>query len=119
MNNEDKCNKYEAFFVFNDEKAFLEHIENCPDCKAEYEKYLKVSELVKEVGVEYLKRQERNKKKTLIFKQVACFLVLIAGLSGFMGYRIYDDNSFQIGSADESYIYAMGLPTDEYGFLEL
>lgn len=119
MNNESKCNKYEAFFVFNDEKAFYEHIENCPDCKAEHEKYLKVSELVKEVGSEYLKRQEKHRKKTIMLKQAACFLILLAGLSGFAGYKVYDYNSFQISSADESYIYAMGLPTDEYGFLEL
>lgn len=50
MKNKQKCDKYEAFFVFNDEKAFYEHIENCPDCKAQHEKYLKVSSLVKEVA---------------------------------------------------------------------
>ena len=117
MKNEQKCDKYEAFFVFNDEKAFYEHIENCPNCKAQHEKYLKVSSLVKEVAAEYLKKRE--KKKSIILKQVACLLVLIAGLSGFTGYKIYDENSFQVSSADESYICAMGLPTDEYGFLEL
>ena len=119
MNNEQKCNKYEAFFVFNDEKAFYEHIENCPDCKIEHEKYLKVSSLVKEVADEYLEKQAKKKKKSIIFKQVACFLILLAGFSGFTGYKIYDENSFQVSSADESYICAMGLPTDEYGFLEL
>ena len=43
MNNENKCNKYEAYFVFQNEEAFNEHIKNCPDCKKEHEKYLKVS----------------------------------------------------------------------------
>ena len=119
MENNKKCDKYEAFFVFNDEKAFFEHIEECPDCKAEHEKYLKVSQLVKDVASQYLKRREENKKKTILFKQAACFLVLLAGIGSFAGYKIYDDYSFQINNIEESYIYAMGLPTDEYGFLEI
>lgn len=119
MENEKKCDKYEAFFVFQDEEVFNEHIENCPDCKQEHEKYLKVSSLVKEVSKEYLKKQDEEKKKSLILKRAACFFILLTGLSGFAGYKIYDDNSFQVNTADESYIYAMGLPTDEYGLLEL
>lgn len=119
MENEKKCDKYEALFVFNNDEALYEHIKNCPDCKREHEKYQKISSLVKEVAPEYLKRQEQNKHKSAALKKVACFLILLAGLSGYTGYNIYDYNSFQVSSADESYIYNMGLPTDEYGFLEL
>lgn len=119
MENQNKCNKYEALFVFNNEEALYEHIQNCPDCKSEHEKQLKVSLLVKEVAGEYLKKREQNKKMMTLLKKVACFLVVIAGLSCYTGYSVYDYNSFQVSSADESYIYNMGLPTDEYGLLEL
>ena len=57
MNNENKCDKYESFFVFRDKEAFNEHLEHCPDCKKEHEKYLKVSALVKEVAPAYLEKK--------------------------------------------------------------
>jgi len=117
MENEKKCDKYEAFFTFQDEEAFNRHIENCPDCKREHEKYLKVSTLVKEVAPVYLARQKEHKNSLL--KKAACFIVILTGFIGFTGYKMYNDNSFQISSAEESYIYSMGLPTDDYGFLEL
>lgn len=116
-NNDKKCDKYESFFVFSDEKTFMAHVKNCPDCRSEYEKYSKVSLLVKEAAPYYLKREKRKKQN--LMKSAACFFILMAGLTGFTGYKIYDENSFQVNTADESYIGTMGLPTDEYGFLEI
>ena len=117
MKNSDKCNKYEAIFVFGGEDAIKAHIEECPDCREEYEKYLKVSSLVKEVAPVYLKKQEQ--KRISAIKKLACCFILLVGLTGFTGYKIYDDNSFQVNTVDESYIGTLGLPTDEYGFLEI
>lgn len=118
MKDKNKCDKYEAFFVFNNEEAFNAHMENCPDCKNEHEKYLKVSSLVKEVAPYYLSRCEKRRLSAV--KKLACCFVLLVGITGFTGYKLYDDNSFQVNNVEDSYIgTTLGLPTDEYGFLAI
>lgn len=118
MDNEKKCNKYESLFIFQNENDFNAHLENCPDCQKEHERYLKVSSLVKEVAPVYL--EQMKKKKFSAIKKIACCFILFAGLSAtYTGYHFYDDYSFQVNSAEESYIDLMGLPVDSYGFLEL
>ncbi len=120
MNNSDKCNKYESIFVFGGDDAIKAHIDECPDCREEYEKHLKVSSLVKEVAPVYLKKQKQ--KRLSAVKRLACCFILLIGITGFTGYtgyKIYDANSFQVNTVDESYIGNLGLPTDEYGFLEI
>ena len=117
MDNKEKCNKYEAFYVFQNEEAFNNHLEECSDCRQEHEKYLKVSQLVKEVAPAYLEKKKRE--KTNLLKHAACFLIVLTGFIGYNGYKVYQDNSFQVNSVEESYINTMGLPTDDYGFLEL
>lgn len=118
MNDKKKCDKYESFFIFRNEEAFYNHLENCPDCREEHEKYLKVSALVKEVAPAYLKRQEEKKKISAV-KKLACCFVLFVSLTCFFGYRVYDENSFQVNMAEDSYIGTLGLPTDDYGFFEI
>ncbi len=113
-----KCDKYEAYFVFKDEEAFNNHIKECPDCQKEHEKYLKVSSLVKEVAPAYLEKQKKNKFSTI--KKLACCFVLFVGITAsYTGYNMYNDYTSQAYWDDDSYVSAMGLPIDEYGFLEL
>ena len=118
MNDEKKCNKYEGFFVFQNEEKFYEHLKHCPDCQKEHEKYIQVSKLVKEVAPVYLAK--RNKRKLDAVKKLACCFIFLAGFSVYSGYQLYGDYTFQVNSADESYISSsLGLPVDEYGFLEI
>ena len=35
---EKKCTKFEELFIKEDESELLEHINNCPQCMAEYKK---------------------------------------------------------------------------------
>ncbi len=116
MNNEKKCNNYESFFIFKDEETFNNHLKNCPDCRAEHEKYLKVSQLVKEVSDVYLKQEQKNKYS--VIKKIACCFIICSGLISFTGYQVYN-NSYISDNSDISYISVMGLPTDDYGFLDL
>lgn len=117
MSDDKKCDKYEAYFTFKSEEEFQNHLKECPDCQKEHELQKKVSALIKEAAPVYLKRQE--KKKISNIRKLACCFVLFVGLSAFTGYKIYDENSFQANNPDESYISLIGLPTDDYGFLEL
>lgn len=118
--NEDrnKCDKYEAFFVFQNEEAFNNHIKECPDCQREHEKYMRVSSLLKEVAPEYLKRQD--KRKNVAIKRLACCFILFVGITAsYTGYNMYNDYTAQTYSLEDTYVGAMGLPIDEYGFLEI
>ncbi len=117
MDNNKKCDKYEGLFVFRDEEELNRHLEECADCKAEHEKLLKVSQLVKEVAPEYLARKQKQKTNTL--KKAACFIMAFSIISAFAGYKVYDEIRYQANTTDYSYITTLGLPTDDYGFLEI
>ena len=117
MENQNKCDKFEALFVFNDDKAFLNHLDECPDCKKEYEKHIKISQLVKEVAPVYLGK--KRKEKQSVIKKLACCFVFLAGLSAFGGYKYFDEYNYLNSLDEDSYISTMGLPVDEYGFLEI
>ena len=80
-------------------------------------KYLKVSKLVKEVAPEYLNKRAQGKISAI--RKLACCFVLFIGLSAFTGYKIYDNYNYQYYTEDSSYISTLGLPTDDYGFLDL
>ncbi len=117
MEHKNKCDKYEGLFVFQTEEVLKEHIEHCPDCKAENDKYEKVSELVKEAAPVYLLKEKNKKIKAI--KRLACCFIFFTGLTAFTGYKMYDNYNFQISSDYDSYITSMGLPVDDYGFLDL
>lgn len=109
----DKCNKFESLFIFSDEKTLKEHILKCSDCRAEYEKMQRVSDLIQEVKNEY-------KKPSNVGIKVACalFLFIAGGLSiqtldlqyGFL-------DTVKYGSPLT--IEDLGLPTDDYGLIQV
>ena len=107
----EKCNKFESLFTFSDEKTLLEHIAQCEDCRKEYEKMNKVSELIKEVKPHYKKDRFKAVK-------VACvmFGLLIGGTTleiANMNYNVVDSIKYgQQFTADD-----LGFQTDEYGFI--
>lgn len=108
-----KCNKFESLFIFSDEQTLQEHIKNCPECREEYERINKVSDLIKEVKDEY-------KKPRFVALKVACilFLFIIGGVSiqtldlqyGFL-------DTVKYGSPLT--IEELGLPTDDYGLIQV
>ena len=117
MDNNKKCDKYEGLFLFRKEEELLEHIENCQDCKQEYEKHQKISSLVKEVAPVYLAKKE--KEKNTFVRRVACCFVILTIVISFAGYKAYDNYSFQANMEEESCISNIGLPIDDYGFFEI
>lgn len=109
-----KCNKYEAFFVFSKDEDFQEHLNSCPDCQEEHLKMLKISSLIKEVRPLYLGK-ERNSK---IAKLVAVLLLMVF-CTGFVTIQIYNEKYNNLVTAQESVVAKMGLPYDEYGLLSV
>lgn len=101
----DKCNKYEGLFIFGDEKDFLSHIEQCPECKAEHERMKKVSALIKEVSPE-LKRKRRERAKL----KLACAsfgLILCVSTLGIVNFN---------PDVREMIMYGQTLSVEDYGF---
>ncbi len=111
-----KCKKFEELFISEDEKSFLAHIKECEECKAEYEKMQKVSNLIKEVKPLYRKKRIARKN---IAAMAASFLMIFLA---FFAMQILSPDSFvneTIASISGSnYTYEqMGLPVDDFGLI--
>lgn len=111
----EKCTKYEALFTFRDETEFEEHIKTCPDCKAEHEKMIRVSELIKEAKPYFV-----EKRKNFAKVKVACalFMVMLGGTTlGIVNLNTDVSETLKYGttlSAED-----LGLPVDSYGLISL
>ena len=107
----DKCTKFESLFIFAEENALQEHIKECENCRSEYEKMNKVSELVQEVKPCYKNRHSNALR-------AACVLfAFVAGGTVFgivdMNYGIVDTIKYgQEMSAKD-----LGFRTDDYGLI--
>ncbi|HIS36020.1 TPA: hypothetical protein IAC10_05245 [Candidatus Scatousia excrementigallinarum] len=108
-----KCTKYEALFTFSDEETLKEHILTCEDCRIEQAKMDKVSELIKEVKPEILKRRKFAAKL-----KVACaaFAILLSGVT--LGViNLNTDISDTIRYGQVLSIEDYGFPVDSYGLI--
>ena len=55
-----------------------------------------------------------------VIKKLACCFVMFVGITAsYTGYNMYSDYTAQEYWTQDSYVSSMGLPIDEYGFLEL
>ena len=111
---DNKCSKYEGLFVFSDEETLKQHIETCPDCKAEQEKMDKVSDLINEVSF-YYHAQKKKKKYSLKIACAALFLVFFSATFGVITTNDELADSLMYGetlSAED-----LGFPVDSYGLL--
>ena len=109
----EKCTKYEALFTFADEKTFFEHIENCPDCKAEHEKMQQVSSLIQEA-----KPYFKEKKRTFAKIRVACAIFVMFMSATTLGVvNLNTDISDTIKYGNVLSAEDLGLPVDSYGLV--
>ena len=113
---EHKCNKYEAYFIFKDDKEFLEHVANCPECTKEHEKMQKVSSLINEVRPYFLEQKKRKNKVQYALKTACLTLAFmffaIGGSALNYQYDIVNSIVYHNLSAED-----LGFPTDEYGLI--
>ncbi len=109
----EKCTKYEGLFIFSDEATLMEHVNSCPDCKAEHEKMQKVSQLLQEVKPHFVgKHRNYLKLKALcaIFMCCVCVSTMcVVNLNPNISDRI---NYGMVLSAED-----LGLPVDSYGLI--
>ena len=100
-----KCSKYESLFIFSDEETLKKHIEECEECRAEYETMQKVSDLINEVKPYY-----KRKHSKLVKFRAAAALLLIVFFSATFGF-VYNDNDLA-----DSIMYGDTLTAEDYGF---
>lgn len=107
------CKKYEGLFTFADEKDFLAHIEECPDCKAEHERMQRVSDLIQEVAPQIkAKRREFAKVKLACTSFGIVFCLLTLGVVN-LNPDVHDMIMYGQTMSVEDY----GFPVDSYGLL--
>lgn len=108
-----KCSQYEALFTFRSTEELIEHVQNCPECKAEHEKMQKVSELLQEVKPYYMKKQKNFAK----FKAAcALFLIMACGTTlGIINFNTDISDTLKYGSVLSAE--DLGLPVDSYGLI--
>lgn len=111
MNN--KCNKYEGLFIFNDDETLKKHIKTCEDCRKEQEVMDKVSELLKEVKPYYMQKRKNTAKL-----KIACAMLTILLSATTMGVVNFNtDISDIIKYGNTLSAEDLGLPVDAYGLL--
>lgn len=109
----EKCTKFEALFTFSDEETLMEHVEQCEDCRAEYEKMQKVSKLIKEAKPYFIEKRRNLAKVKAVAASVA--LVLFTATFGVINLNTDVSDTIKYGttlSAED-----LGLPVDAYGLL--
>ena len=103
------CDKFEKLFIQEDESELLAHIQECEECRKEYEKMQAISSLVKEAKPLF-KKDNVIRHRFAISMVAGATLFCLTGflLLSWLPYYNYDQ-------AIASDIY----PTDEYGLVEL
>jgi len=111
----DKCTKYEGLFTFRNEEELQEHMKSCPDCRAEHEKLMRVSELIQEA-----KPYFKQRRKSFAKLKVACaiFVVMFSGTTlGVLNLNTQISDTLKYGT--ELSAGDLGLPVDSYGLISL
>lgn len=112
---DNKCDKFEAMFVFASEEDFQKHLSECADCREEYSKADKLSSLIKEAAPLYLAKERNTKFK----KIMSCCVFLFFAVASIIGLGVNTYRQGDVGYSETSVIYDLGLPVDDYGLLKI
>lgn len=109
----DKCTKFESLFIFCDDNKLKEHLNECKDCREEYEKMQRVSSLIDEVKFYY-----HSKKRISYRTKAACAAIFLIISTFSLGLAMMNEDltdTLKYGqslSAED-----LGFPVDSYGLL--
>ncbi len=111
-----KCSKYEELFVSTSSQEELEkHIQECEECRREYEEQQKVSSLLDEVKLYYY---AKRKTRTARLRAACAIMFLMFSVISVTGWALNDDDlmdTLKYGntlSAED-----LGFPVDSDGLL--
>ena len=111
-----KCSKYEELFISGSSQEELEkHINECEECKAEYEAQQKVSSLLDEVKMYYY---AKRKKRMLRLRAACAVMFMVFSLASVAGFVVNDDDIMDtLKYGDTLSAEDLGFPVDSYGLL--
>ena len=111
-----KCSKYEELFVSNaPEEEILKHIEECEECRTEYETQNKVSSMLKEVKLYYY---SKRKNRIARLRAACAIMFMVFSLASIGGFAITNDDLMDtLKYGDTLSAEDLGFPVDSYGLL--
>ena len=114
MNN--KCTKYEELFIQQASSEEIEkHIQECEECRAEYEAQQKVSSLLDVVKMYYY---AKRKQRTVRLRAACAVMFMFFSLVSLTGFAINDDDLMDtIKYGDTLSAEDLGFPVDSDGLL--
>ncbi len=102
------CDKFEEFFIQENDDELLAHIKTCETCNREYNKMLATQKLIKEA-----KPYFKAKKKRKIYANVAaCFVIAVVASTFLL-------NTNQVTKIAYDETVTGTFPLDEYGLLDI
>ena len=112
---ENKCSKYEELFISSDSEALKKHIQECDECRQEYETQQKVSSLLDEVKLYYYAKR----KKSMVRLRAACAVMfMVFSLASVTGLVMTDDDLLDtLKYGDTLSAEELGFPVDSDGLL--
>ena len=113
---ENKCSKFEELFVSSSGSEELEkHIQECEECREEYETQQKVSSLLDEVKMYYYAKR----KQRMIRLRAACAVMfLVFSVLSITGWVLNDDDLMDtLKYGDTLTAEDLGFPVDSDGLL--
>ncbi len=114
MNN--KCSKFEELFISSSNNEEIEkHIQECEECRKEYELQTKVSSLLDEVKMYYYSKRKQRTAKI----RAACAIMFLAfSILSVTGWALNDDDLLDtLKYGDTLSAEELGFPVDSYGLL--
>ena len=110
-----KCSKIEELFVSSSEEELQKHIQECEDCRAEYEKQQKVSSMLDEVKMYYY---AKRKQRTMRLRAACAVMFLVFSVISVTGWALNDDDLMDtLKYGDTLSAEDLGFPVDSDGFL--
>ena len=112
---ENKCSKYEELFISGSQEELEKHIQECEECKKEYDAQHKVSSLLDEVKMYYY---SKRKKRIARLRAACAVMFMVFSLASVGGFAITNDDVLDtLKYGDTLSAEDLGFPVDSYGLL--
>lgn len=112
---ENKCSKFEELFVSASEEELKKHVQECEECRKEYEAQQKVSSLLDEVKMYYYSKQ---KKRIARLRAACAVMFMVFSLASVGGFALTNDDVLDtLKYGDTLSAEDLGFPVDSDGLL--
>ena len=112
---ENKCSKFEELFVSASEEELKKHVQECEECRKEYEAQQKVSSLLDEVKMYYY---SKRKKRIARLRAACAVMFMVFSLASVGGFALTNDDVLDtLKYGDTLSAEDLGFPVDSDGLL--